>query len=822
METVIKHIVNHPRLAVVCPVPLKRNILKRLREEGVLVDIRWFTRESLTEALTVEQGDLALLHAVHHLKTTPAIAAAHLHHVQDVSLEALYDDPVLARVQGLKAHLLTTGHLTASPTWAARQYPQDVFVVGYHHTDPQLEKCLQKLPSQCTVTYASPPPHAASPITLYEAVTEEDEVMAIAEAIAKRLAHGTPTEHIKIHCTQNSYLKWFDIVFDRFNLKINAEVATPFKTLELYRAFKQLKLDLDASVDTVLETIEVALKPRFAHATDLSRSHYNHLIKLLNPYVMYQGPYRDVADVIDYQLVHKPAERVVWQEGLAVGDFSEDRLEQEDCLFVPGFNMGDMPKARREKGLLDAAQKAMIGAPTEKARYRLDKTLLSNMLQTPERVFVSYRQFDENEPKYLAPLLKTLARPYVMAQQDTVSVRHSFRQDRLTFAKLWHTYQQFGVTDPRLEQLYHHERITIPTRYENQFKMPDSAVLKRYLQTTNHISTTRLMDYFECPFKFFYKHVIKLKETKERPLGLYLGQFFHDVLKDYQSLADADKRPYVLEAKLKDFMQTISPPLSASMRTYLSISLTQLDALIAMLFEIDDRSAFEARYFEEDYAADIAGAHPFELSGKIDKVMQHTREAQRIYLVDYKTGFADFSFDYIHRGLHAQLFLYLLLLRKHRSSSEVVGWYYQTIYAGKVLKAQADRTYDELLRETWNLKGYTLGNRALIDDIDHEFEERKTIKGLATNKDGDFKKQAKLFDPQALDAALNDFENLVAAALTDMARGRFPVRPVYLKEDILNPVSCKFCAFNDLCFKQFKDYEQVRPKPLFGGDEDDA
>ena len=97
-----------------------------------------------------------------------------------------------------------------------------------------------------------------------------------------------------------------------------------------------------------------------------------------------------------------------------------------------------------------------------------------------------------------------------------------------------------------------------------------------------------------------------------------------------------------------------------------------------------------------------------------------------IYIVDYKTGQADKSLDYIHKGLYAQLMFYLLFLKRTLDSPTFVGFFYQKIH-NSVQKAEKEMDYLSILRKKWSLNGYQSSESRLVTEIDPEYETYKTL-----------------------------------------------------------------------------------------------
>ncbi len=193
-----------------------------------------------------------------------------------------------------------------------------------------------------------------------------------------------------------------------------------------------------------------------------------------------------------------------------------------------------------------------------------------------------------------------------------------------------------------------------------------SAVLNDKLeQVLQSVSPTQLEDFGECPQKFLWKHLLKVRALEDPEMDMQLpsrdkGKVDHKILERfYREGGDLDRIVDEEFDKLEELLPPFNPPVRRIER----------EATKRMLHEfvIDDHADLEeqalvpARFEEkfEPVTIDIAGT-PLRVGGTIDRVDEG---AGRYRIVDYKSGKAmrhNKLADKIDRGVRLQLALYAM------------------------------------------------------------------------------------------------------------------------------------------------------------------
>lgn len=200
------------------------------------------------------------------------------------------------------------------------------------------------------------------------------------------------------------------------------------------------------------------------------------------------------------------------------------------------------------------------------------------------------------------------------------------------------------------------------------------------------LSQTRIDSYVSCPFGYFCRYLIGLREEERAEFDARnIGSFIHSILENFfRTLSEEGRKSGELTAEERVNLtrraaeiyisQLGEDVINASTMTRIKIDRLCRAALpvVEGLCEEFALSAFEPRFFELSIGGRESMVDPIRLNaesggvtiyGIIDRVDAYKR-GEDVYLrvIDYKTGQKEFSPDDMAEGANLQMFLYLKAL----------------------------------------------------------------------------------------------------------------------------------------------------------------
>ncbi|MFP4145517.1 MAG: PD-(D/E)XK nuclease family protein [Phycisphaeraceae bacterium] len=311
--------------------------------------------------------------------------------------------------------------------------------------------------------------------------------------------------------------------------------------------------------------------------------------------------------------------------------FLELPTDDAPCLVLTSMNEGAVPGSHNADPLLPNGLRADLGLADNARRYARDLMRLKAIVASrAEVVLIAPRRSAEGEP--LAPSRLLLA-----CDQDTLvrRVRAFYGQEE----------SESASAAPLLLVPGERSRFLIPPP---QFE----------LEPINSLRVTGFNDYLACPYRFYLKHVLRLRDVGGEQVemdGAAFGTLCHEVLARFgRSELAASTHPHAIADYLSGQLDAAarrkfgSRP-RAALRLQIEQMRSRLEALAAK------QAAWSAEgwrilpeYVEADFEARVSvDREPFTITGRIDRIDHHPERGYRI--VDYKTGDTAAKPDKAHR-----------------------------------------------------------------------------------------------------------------------------------------------------------------------------
>ncbi len=213
---------------------------------------------------------------------------------------------------------------------------------------------------------------------------------------------------------------------------------------------------------------------------------------------------------------------------------------------------------------------------------------------------------------------------------------------------------------------------TLIDSYNNlKLKLSDKKIIKKISETSTRFSPTKLKDYAQCPYKYFGRSTLKLRQAIPKSMDLLMqGTIIHKVLEEYF------KETQDIKTITKIFDDVFNRETRGMVTGFeeLKTRNEMLNTLLA--FESMERESnlptFKPSMFEAKFGGEECGTlkigdvekDGIEISGKIDRVDVSEVDGEKVgIIIDYKYGQTEFSLTELEEGLDLQLPIYILALR---------------------------------------------------------------------------------------------------------------------------------------------------------------
>ena len=359
-------------------------------------------------------------------------------------------------------------------------------------------------------------------------------------------------------------------------------------------------------------------------------------------------------------------------------------------------------------------------------------------------------------------------------------------------------------------------------------------------------SATRLSTFAACPYRYFARYVLDLKERKDskiRPLDI--GDFYHRALDALLKKLNEEKKNFatiendellkILNEQIEHVIQSSSFISNFSRHSlhnaYIISSAAEFlgDCVLAigqMVRAGSFRPSFSEITFGQlrhpecrkeppdtlgQYELALADNRLLSLNGKIDRLDIAEVDGKKIAIVfDYKRRDMSFSWSKLYYGLDMQLPLYMLAVRNASDSKtkDVAGAFYMPVEV-----SPQRTTLDEISKKTdiFNYKAKGIFNGRFFQLLDSAASSgwSKFYSFRITSKDeqyGNYSISAAL-KPDDFEKVLRFTEQKIVKLVQEILSGGIDVRPYRLSDK--SP--CSYCEYNSVCrFDwQINDYKSL-------------
>jgi len=362
--------------------------------------------------------------------------------------------------------------------------------------------------------------------------------------------------------------------------------------------------------------------------------------------------------------------------------------------------------------------------------------------------------------------------------------------------------------------------------YDNRARLDGNIVEKLFGRQVKS-SATRLSTFAACPYQYFARYILELKEREEfkfEPLDV--GVFYHrvlDALLKQLNLAKKDfaiVQPEELLGLLKEqtagFVQD-DPFISSFLRhsphnAFIIHSATEvLEDCVLAIAQMVRAGSFRPKWSEVsfgepknstntlgEYEISLSDGRVLSLDGKIDRLDVVEIDGKKAAIIfDYKRRDKSFSWAKFYYGLDMQLPIYMLAVRNASNRQyrvqETVGAFYMPVEA-----SPAKNTIDESVKKTdsfdYKAKGIFNGEffRQLDSSNSNKFYNFFVTK---TGSQYGYDNVSAALRPFDFEKVLQFTEQKIIGLAEEIISGKIDVKPYRLGAE--SP--CSYCKYKSLC-----------------------
>ncbi|MBQ7647439.1 MAG: exodeoxyribonuclease V subunit gamma [Clostridia bacterium] len=325
------------------------------------------------------------------------------------------------------------------------------------------------------------------------------------------------------------------------------------------------------------------------------------------------------------------------------------------------------------------------------------------------------------------------------------------------------------------------------------------------------LSSSRLETYRKCPFSYFAKYLLDLREPKEADFSsLETGNFFHTILEMFMKkrtetgtfvAADDETIKKEADAYIEEYIVMTAgngANITPRMRYVINKLKKSVFLLLKNITEEFSLCAFTPCGIEEEISAEYTGEDgtAVSLKGKIDRI-DILKKGGKTYVrvTDYKTGNKKFDADAIQNGLDMQMLIYLFAYidreSKLKKGVEILpaGVLYMPVF---LQSAEGEFSEDDI-RQRFRRTGLVIDDKEIVDDM--ERGAAGLFIPVKTKQDGSFTAFSSLASLETFGKLKEDIAGPIITLAKEIAGGKMDAKPFRFKKK--SP--CSYCEMKPFC-----------------------
>lgn len=366
--------------------------------------------------------------------------------------------------------------------------------------------------------------------------------------------------------------------------------------------------------------------------------------------------------------------------------------------------------------------------------------------------------------------------------------------------------------------------------YERQDKNLESNTINMVYKDKINSSVSRLEQFERCPFAYYTKYVLNLKEPKAYEMSnLDTGSFMHEVIEKFSKYIVAKNiawQDIIIDEKIashanikideivdKIFDEEYSKYLSSN--KYIVLRSKMKKTMKRTIFAIADsfnHSEFRPLGYEIEFDKDALFA-PIEveldngkkllLRGKIDRIDSlQLEDSTYLRIVDYKSSEKNLKLSDIKMGISLQLMTYMWAMMENKeklATKKVIpaALSYFTI-SNKILSIPNYESNDSKIlaevKKTLKLKGIYIKDMEILKKLDNNVSDSKNSYIEVSNRT--FNNSEKVLSEEVFIEECKNVSKILKSIGTEITKGKVKIEP---NKNIKN--TCEYCSYSTVCRK---------------------
>ena len=534
------------------------------------------------------------------------------------------------------------------------------------------------------------------------------------------------------------------------------------------------------------------------------------------------------------------------QDQVIMGDVDRSRSHKVDTIFIIGLNDGIYPSINKSEGFLgDEDRKYLKEQGIELAKGTLENLYDDNFniykaFTTAEReLYLSYSSADTEggalRPSIYITKIKKMF-PKLKETSDVITQKYEITNQKATYEALieklakiqekeleteWkETYRYFENEASWKNKL---EKDLQGLKYTNIPQNIETTTIEKLYGNVLRTSVSKLETYKKCPFSYFLKYGLNLKQKEELKIQNFdTGSFMHEIIDLFfnqvkeeniqlpellgeeekirkivnqivETKLDYGKYKFTATVKYKILIQRLEKMVTKALK-YIVESLVYSDFNVEGT-EVEFDNGKEYKPIE----ITLENGKKIEIIGKIDRVdIARTSDGNYLRIIDYKSSARNVDLNEVYAGISIQLLTYLDAICEEKDLMPAGILYFNLIEKNVNPKVKTEEAIEEEIRKQFKMKGLILADIEVMKMQDNNLKEGTTSKIIPAGISGKGtinKRDTNGVEQEEFEVLQKYIGKIIKEIGKEILQGKIDLKPTNYK----GKTPCRYCEYHAIC-----------------------
>ena len=534
------------------------------------------------------------------------------------------------------------------------------------------------------------------------------------------------------------------------------------------------------------------------------------------------------------------------QDQVIMGDVDRSRSHKVDTIFIIGLNDGVYPSINKSEGFLgDEDREYLKEQGIELAKGTLENLYDDNFniykaFTTAEReLHLSYSSADTEggalRPSIYITKIKKMF-PNLKETSDVITQKYEITNQKATYEALIEKLAkiQEKELEPEWKETYRYfeneaswknklEKDLQGLSYTNIPQNIETTTIEKLYGNVLKTSVSKLETYKKCPFSYFLKYGLNLKQKEELKIQNFdTGSFMHEIIDLFfnqvkeeniqltellgeeekirkivnqivETKLDYGKYRFTATVKYKILIQRLERMVTKALK-YIVESLVYSDFNVEGT-EVEFDNGKEYKPIE----ITLGTGKRIEIRGKIDRVdIARTSDGNYLRIIDYKSSARNVDLNEVYAGISIQLLTYLDAICEEKDLMPAGILYFNLIEKNVNPKVKTEEAIEEEMRKQFKMKGLILADIEVMKMQDNNLKEGTTSKIIPAGISGKGainKRDTNGVEQEEFEVLQKYIGKIIKEIGKEILQGKIDLKPTNYK----GKTPCRYCEYHAIC-----------------------